>query len=49
MQNLPVIMKQNCLQSLDNAWDLFIEFIFWKSNFYFLNDSNCLVATYNFG
>ena len=39
-----------CLQSLDKALDLFIEFKFCESDFYFLNGSkNCMVATYNFG
>ena len=37
------------LQSLDKALDLFMEFKFSESDFYFLNGSkNCLVATYNF-
>ena len=49
MQGLPVILKWHNLQSLDNALDLFIEFKFCESNFYFLNGSkNCMVATYNF-
>ena len=38
------------LQSLDKALDLFIEFKFCESDFYFLNKGkNCMVATYNFG
>ena len=38
------------LQSLDEALDLFIEFKFCESDFYFLNESKtCIVATYNFG
>ena len=38
------------LQSLDKALDLFKEFKFCESDFYFLNGSkNCMVATYNFG
>ena len=38
------------LQSLDKALELFIEFKFCESDFYFLNgDKNCMVATYNFG
>ena len=50
MQCLPVILKMTHLQSLDKALDLFIEFKFCKSDFYFLNWSkNCIVATYNFG
>ena len=50
MQDLPVILKLHNLQSLDKALDLFIEFKFCESNFYFLNGSkNCMVATYNFG
>ena len=50
MQGLPVILKCHNLQSLDKALDLFIEFKFCESNFYFLNGrKNCMVATYNFG
>ena len=50
MQGLHVILKLHNLQSLDKALDLFIEFKFCKSNYYFLNGSkNCMVATYNFG
>ena len=38
------------LQSLDKALELFIEFEFCESDFYFLNGSkNCIVAAYNFG
>ena len=38
------------LQSLDKALDVFIEFKFCESEFYFLKGSkNCMVATYNFG
>ena len=38
------------MQSLDKALDLFLEFKFCESDFYFLNGSkNCMVATYNFG
>ena len=49
MQGLPIILKLYNLQSLDKAFDLFIEFKFCESNFYFLNGSkNCMVATYNF-
>ena len=50
MQGLPVVLKWHYLQSLDKALDLFIEFKFCESDFYFLNGSkNCMVATYNFG
>ena len=50
MQGLPVILKRHNLQSLDKAFDLFIESKFCESDFYFLNGSkNCIVATYNFG
>ena len=50
MQDLPVILKWHNLQSLGKALDLFIEFKFWESDFYFLNGSKkCMVATYNFG
>ena len=50
MQGLPVILKLYNLQNLDKALDLFIEFNFCESDFYFLNGSkNCMVATYNFG
>ena len=50
MQDLPVILKLHNLQSLDKALDLFMEFKFLESDFYFLNGSkNCMVATYNFG
>ena len=50
MQGLPVILKWRNLQSLDIALDIFIEFKFCESDFYFLNGSKyCLVATYNFG
>ena len=38
------------MQSLDKTLDLFIEFKFCESDFYFLNRSkNCMVVTYNFG
>ena len=50
MQGLPVILKWHNLQSLEIALDIFIEFKFCESDFYFLNGSkNCIVATYNFG
>ena len=50
VQDLPVILKWNNLQSLNKALDLFIEFKFCESNFYFLNGSkNYKVATYNLG
>ena len=50
MQGLPFILKWHNLQSLDKALDLFIEFKFCESDFYFLNGSkNGMVATYNFG
>ena len=50
MQGLPVILKWHNLQGLDIALDIFIEFKFCKSDFYFLSGSkNCMVATYNFG
>ena len=50
MQGLPVILKWHNLQSLDKALDLFIEFKFCESDFYFLNGSKkCMEATYNFG
>ena len=49
MQGLPVILKLHNMQSLDKALDLFLEFKFCESDFYFLNGSkNCMVATYNF-
>ena len=49
VQGLPVLLKWHNLQSLDNALDLFIEFKFCESDFYYLNGSkNCMVATYNF-
>ena len=50
MQGLPVIFRLHNLQNLDKALDLFIEFKFCESDFYFLNWSkNCMVATYIFG
>ena len=50
MQGLPVILIWHSLQSLDKPLDIFIEFKFCDSDFYFLNGSkNCIVATYNFG
>ena len=50
VQNLPFIFKWHILQSLEKALDLFIEYKFYESDFYFLNGSkNCMVATYNFG
>ena len=50
MQGLPVILKWHIMQSLDKALDLFLEFKFCESDFYFLNgNKNCMVATYNFG
>ena len=50
MQGLPVILKWHNLQSLDKAFDIFIEFKFCESCFYILNGSKiCMVATYNFG
>ena len=50
MQDLPVILKWHNLQSLNKALDLFMEFKFCESDFYFLNGSkNSMVATYNFG
>ena len=50
MQGPPVILKWHNLQSLDIALDIFIEFKFCESEFYFLNGSKkCMVATYNFG
>ena len=39
MRGLPVILKLYNLQSLDKALDLFIEFKFCESDFYFLNGS----------
>ena len=49
VQGLPVILKLHNLQFWQ-ALDLFIEFKFCESDFYFLNRSkNCMVATYNFG
>ena len=43
-------IEMSLLQSLGKALDLFIEFKFCESDFYFLNGSkNCMVATYNFG
>ena len=48
MQDLPVILKWHNLLRLNKALDLFIEFKFCESDFYFLNRSkNCMVATYN--
>ena len=50
MQGLPVILKLHNLQSLDKALDLFIEFEFCESDFYFLDRSKkCIVATNDFG
>ena len=50
VQGLPIILKWHNLQSLIKALDLFIEFKFCESDFYFLNgNKNCMVATYNFG
>ena len=50
MHDLPLVSKCHNLQNLDKASDLFIEFKFCESDFYFLNGSkNCMVATYNFG
>ena len=50
MQGLPDILKCHNFQSLDKALDLFIEFKFCESDFYFLKGSKkCMVATYNFG
>ena len=50
MQGLPVILKCHNLQNLDKALDLFIEFKFCESEFYFLNRSKTgMMATYNFG
>ena len=50
MKGIPVILKLHNLQSLDKALDIFIEFKFCESDFYFLNGSKiCMVATYNFG
>ena len=50
VQGLQVILKWNNLKSLDKVLDLFIEFKFRESDFYFLNGSKkCIVATYNFG
>ena len=37
MQGVPFILKWHNLQSLDKAFDLFIEFKFCESDFYFLN------------
>ena len=50
MQGLPVILIWHNLKSLNKALDIFIEFEFCESDFYFLNGiKNCMVATYNFG
>ena len=50
VQGLPVILKGHNLQSLDKVLDLFVEFKFCESDFYFLNGSkNYMLATYNFG
>ena len=50
MQGLPVILKWHNFRSFDKALDLFKEFKFCDSDFYFLKGSkNCTVATYNFG
>ena len=49
MPGLSVILKWHNLQSLHKALDLYIEFKFCESDFYFLNGSkNCMAATYNF-
>ena len=48
MQDLPVILKLDTLQSLDKASAFFIALQFCKSDFYFLNRrKKCKVATYN--
>ena len=39
MQGLPVTLKLHNLQLLDKALDLFIEFKYFESDFYFLNGS----------
>ena len=48
VQDLPVILKGDNLQSLDKALDVFIALQLCKSDFYFLNRrKKCKVATYN--
>ena len=50
MQGRPAILKLHNLQSLNEALDIFKEFKFCESDFYFLNGSkNCMVATHNIG
>ena len=49
---VPLLEPRLCkvYQSFWNDMDLFIEFKFCESDFYFLNRiKNCMVATYNFG
>ena len=48
MQDLPVILKRDNLQSLDKVFEFFIALKFCNSDFYFLNRlKKCEVATYN--
>ena len=48
MQDLPVVLKRDNLQSLDKVFDFFIALKFCNSDFYFLNRlKKCEVATYN--
>ena len=48
MQDLPVILKRDNLQSLDKVFDFFIALKFCNSDYYFLNRlKKCEVATYN--
>ena len=37
MQDLAVILKRHSFQSLEKAWDFFMELKLCKSDFYFLN------------
>ena len=48
MQDLPVVLKRDNLQSLDKVFDFFIALKFCNSDFYFLNRlKKCEMATYN--
>ena len=48
VQDLPVILKRDNLQSLDKVFDFFIALKFCNSDFYFLNRlKKCEEATYN--
>ena len=48
MQNIPVILKWDNLQSLEKTLDFYIALKFCKSDFHFLNRrKKCKVATFN--